>query len=217
MKTLLGNELGAHSLFEELKTQGYVVRGMTGTARVQDFFHEQVDIWCDSLQELFARSEHPTVSWLHVTDEATTELQQKLLQHLQPLWDDTLIICVGETNQREDGTMEDRVPLVFSYPTRFTGARAVSKQVRLADVVPTVLDLLNLPYQHEDFTAQSLLPAFRGEQLPFLPAVTRQEQTHALRLQLENETLKVYWDADQQRFEVYNLTRDPLEKTNLFR
>jgi arylsulfatase A-like enzyme len=56
-----------------------------------------------------------------------------------------------------------RVPLILRDPTREFAVRRVSAQVRLVDVMPTILDLLGLPAA-ADRNGRSLVPLLRGEE-----------------------------------------------------
>jgi arylsulfatase A-like enzyme len=56
-----------------------------------------------------------------------------------------------------------RVPLILRDPTREFAVRRVTAQVRLVDVMPTILDLLGLPAP-ADRNGRSLVPLLRGEE-----------------------------------------------------
>ncbi|MEO0650179.1 MAG: sulfatase-like hydrolase/transferase [Planctomycetota bacterium] len=66
-----------------------------------------------------------------------------------------------------------RVPFLVVPPetAEFTAPRTVAGQVTLSDLLPTVLDALELPAS-EHAVGRSLLPALRGEPLPERPALS---------------------------------------------
>jgi len=78
-----------------------------------------------------------------------TRLRELKLEH------DTLIIltsghgeALGEHGRIGHGYLSDedfRVPLVFAFPRRLVAARVISARARSVDILPTVVDLLDLP------------------------------------------------------------------------
>lgn len=108
------------------------------------------------------------------------------------------------------------VPLIMRLPSHIPAGRIVPEQVRLNDVAPTILALLDLPPLS---AAQgiSLVEALRGAALPSLPAYA--ESLHA-RLNFGACTLRA-WRSEGWKYihatrpELYNLVSDPKELTNL--
>jgi len=105
----------------------------------------------------------------------------------------------------------------------------IEEQVRLVDVMPTVLELLGFPKTDVPFDGTSLLPVINGVKLN-LPAYSEtfypEEQTTAMggkysearnkkSLRLKNAD-KFIMHLDSDYLEVYDLTRDPNEMKNLF-
>lgn len=87
--------------------------------------------------------------------------------------DDTWIIFTsdhgegrGDHNEKTHGTFAYNstlwVPLIFRYPEAFAAETVIDERVRLADVMPTVLDYMNLPFPDE-VEGTSLRPLLIGE------------------------------------------------------
>ncbi len=105
-----------------------------------------------------------------------------------------------------------RVPLLMEGP--FIKARRVEQPVSLIDLGPTVLDLFGQPTPGS-FLGQSLLPLLRGED----PRLDRPLIADTGRLQqamIFPDGRKVIRDLRRGTFELYDLTRDPGERENLF-
>jgi len=89
------------------------------------------------------------------------------------LGDDTLVIFVGDNGYLlgQHGRFEKhcmyepavRIPLLMRWPGRLPADRAVRDLVEMVDVLPTVLDLLNLPHP-SDLHGQSLVALAQGRE-----------------------------------------------------
>lgn len=121
------------------------------------------------------------------------------------------------------------VPLVFWH--RDLAAREFGEQVRLVDVMPTVLDLLGVALPG-GLDGESLAPAIRGvSELEARPAYSEtfypREQNEATNGQFEwtrnkksiriDGRYKTIVHLDDDRVELYDLVADPLERHNLFK
>jgi arylsulfatase A-like enzyme len=111
-----------------------------------------------------------------------------------------------------------RVPLIIRTP--FTGLRArnVDAVTRSVDVMPTLLDLLDLPAP-DDIDGRSLVPLMTG-QLSTLNLDAYSESMYP-RLRLGWSDLRALRTGSFKviaapRPELYDLTRDPFEEHNLF-
>jgi arylsulfatase A-like enzyme len=130
-----------------------------------------------------------------------------------------------------------RVPLIVRYPDCFAKGQRVLHQVQLTDVVPTLLDILQLdrPDVRDELQGISLLetplsvderPAYAEMVAPHpsIPALNRRaglpEETpqpdldRALRC-LRTPEHKFIWASDGQHA-LYNLRKDPQEHTNRY-
>ncbi len=87
----------------------------------------------------------------HSTDAAMDDMGVALADSLPPRWSYPMF-----------RPSVSRVPLIFVWPGRIQGGRRFSQQVSMIDVLPTILDLVDLPTP-EIMQGQSLAPLMRGE------------------------------------------------------
>lgn len=127
---------------------------------------------------------------------------------------------LGERGERDHGIFiyENvlRVPLIIRAPG-LTPARA-GEVVRLTDVMPTILDLVDVPAPATDLDGVSLVPLMSGR------SMTRDLEAFAESVQPE----RLGWSAlgalrvgrfkviDAPRPELYDLASDPFELTNIY-
>ena len=106
----------------------------------------------------------------------------------------------------------------------------IKNQVRLVDIMPTILDLFSIRQTAKKFDGISLSPFLRGKQADVhLPAYSEtfypEEQTAATQgkfsyaknkksLRINNQ-YKVIFNLDSENLELYNLEKDPNEQLNL--
>lgn len=106
-----------------------------------------------------------------------------------------------------------RIPLVVAAPG--LAPRVIEDQVRIVDVMPTLLELLELPRPVE-LQGQSLLPLARGERLNLMaPSESWFPRFHygwSELLAVQDERFKL---IRAPRSELYDLQRDPRETVNL--
>ena len=117
-----------------------------------------------------------------------------------------------------------RVPLIVRDPTRDFAVRRVTAQVRLVDVMPTILDLLGLPAS-PDRTGHSLVPLLRGEESE--PRLAWSEIPHhalvdpGVRWAVRTASHKLIvtpppaGGGGDARLELYDLEADARERSNL--
>ncbi len=117
-----------------------------------------------------------------------------------------------------------RVPLILRDPTRRFAVRRVSAQVRLVDVMPTILDLLGLP-PAADRNGRSLVPLLRGEESE--PRLAWAEIPHhalidaGVRWAVRTGAHKLIVTpppargSGEARLELYDLRADARERSNL--
>jgi arylsulfatase A-like enzyme len=177
---------------------------------------------------------------LAFTDGEIGHLVQRL--RAMQLLDRTLVVVVGDHGElldparpkaRHAGQLEDavlRVPLLVRAPGAMPRGLRVEEQVALLDVAPTILDLLGVPAP-EGFRGRSLAPAIRGERsiatavVPFETLYWKlEEEKGIVRRGVRTEPWKYVLNLHElaggrvsQREELYDLARDPDERTNLAR
>ncbi len=108
------------------------------------------------------------------------------------------------------------VPLLMRLPDR-DAQQAISQQVRLFDVFPTLFDLLGIRFDHP-VQGVSLLPALNGQPLGLeAMAETRfRLSTHQYALRTADSHYKlIYSQAPSKRVELYDLWKDPHEQDNI--
>lgn len=158
--------------------------------------------------------------------------------------DDTLIVItsdhgeellerghIGHTSCNLKGTLYDecvRVPLIMRYPRALPAGVVVEEQVSQIDIMPTILDLLGLAADTPQ-DGSSALPllhgaggmAFRPQAFAeTMPAGWQALEGDERRIWMVREAgwkLILNWDPETQerRWELYDLGRDPGERTNV--
>jgi len=138
-----------------------------------------------------------------------------------PLADRTLVIITadhgesfGDHNVTTHGKtlyeQEVRVPLWFRLPSH--RARLVEEPVSLIDLGPTILDLMGQATPGH-YMGQTLVPFLQGED-PKLRRPIAAEGSRKKMMILPNN-FKIIVDEKNHTEELYNLTDDPHETTNL--
>ena len=155
----------------------------------------------------------------------------------QGLYDNTMIIFTSDHG--EDFVQDARgitqhgfllydelikVPLIIKFPRGEMGGTVVSAQVRLVDIVPTVLDYLGI--DAGNLQGKSLMPLIRGEESGVRAAVAEYyKRPLALTYypHLNNDKVavrlpgaKLIVNVELGTIELYRLDDDPLERKNLF-
>jgi arylsulfatase A-like enzyme len=152
------------------------------------------------------------------------------------LLEDTLLVITsdhgeafGEHGQLGHGRqMYDellRIPLVMKGPAPFEGGRAVTASVSLMDVMPTFLDWMGVP-PIPKVDGVSMLPILRGEAggrpvvaEEMLHSDNTQRDVEATRASVRTASWKYVLEHDRSAGsmsqELYDLSRDPFERTNL--
>ena len=117
------------------------------------------------------------------------------------------------------------VPLWIRAPGRFPAGATARAQVRLVDIAPTILDLLQIPAPPMD--GESLLPyaeGHRGHRPAYFETYYREElalskpefsRLKALRGLRYEDRLKLIWEVGGDGTWIYELENDPLERRPL--
>jgi arylsulfatase len=154
------------------------------------------------------------------TDSAVGELLRGLEE--RNLSDNTLIVLLadhGEEFFEHGGKGHHRtlfeevilVPLIFRWPGRLDAGRVITDQVRLIDVMPTLLALAAVTPPVE-VMGRDLSPLLQGDELPAEPALLEllldRRQLRALR----TNDYKIMVDDRAQKMAFFDLRRDPGEQ-----
>ncbi|HWP93815.1 MAG TPA: sulfatase [Thermodesulfobacteriota bacterium] len=143
------------------------------------------------------------------------------------LYDDTIIIVTADHG---DGFMEHgylghskapyeeliRVPLIIKFPNSQYGGEVVKSQVRLIDVMPTILDYLGIRVGHSlaGFSLLSFLSADgkKDGEIDF-PGYAYSERGDTLAIRTEK--FKYIYFQSEKGEEFYDLVTDPHERDNI--
>lgn len=105
------------------------------------------------------------------------------------------------------------VPLLVHLPERFSPVnRSYPGQVRLLDVVPTIMDLAGIPAP-EETRGSSLLPILQGAQEVDRLAIS--EAFSGQDFSVRQDGWKYLYNTETQRAELYHLADDPGEKQSV--
>ena len=163
------------------------------------------------------------------TDQQIGQLLAKLKS--LGLTDDTIIILtadhgesLGEHQEKTHGIFiydsTLRVPLIFYNPKILPKSRKISELTCLSDVFPTILDILNIPYQGEKIQGRSLKELiFKGKTLGdreiYIESIAALLDRNWAPLQGLIDKNWKYIEAPQP--ELYDLSNDPQELNNMFK
>ncbi len=137
---------------------------------------------------------------------------------------------IGHASTSWDSTIYDdliNVPLLIYYPKTLPGGKKIENQVRMIDIMPTVLDILDIPLS-ATLQGKSLLPLIMGkedfqetvfsESTPCGYSCPKRLENNRLRSVRTNEwkLISVYdHDTGETAYELYNLQEDPGETNNV--
>ncbi len=170
----------------------------------------------------------------------------KVLQRLEELGlkENTLIVItadhgdellehgfVGHASTSWDASVYDdliNVPLLLYYPKTLPAGKRIDTQVRMIDILPTVLDVLDIPLT-ASIQGQSLLPLVEGsgafqedtvfsETTPCGYSCPKRLENHRRRSVRTNEWKLIANynpDEDDTYYELYHLAEDPGETKNV--
>lgn len=182
---------------------------------------------------------------IRYTDEKLVKPLLKKLKQLE-IWEQTMIILTSDHGEEfyehkgwEHGhTLYDellKVPLVIKFPEgKFAGQR-IQGIVRLIDVMPTILDQLNINFAHYNLDGKSLFPLIKGKEekdrifladlgsnvvgshIPQKIAINRGKIKLILnhKFSKEDKEFFTYPPPEIDPVEVYNLEKDALETHNI--
>jgi arylsulfatase A-like enzyme len=154
-------------------------------------------------------------------------------------WDKTLFIFLadhGEEMNDHGGWLHDqsayeelmRVPLMIKFPNGEFGGTRVHEPVSLVDIMPTLAAYLKMPSLAENARGRNLLPLIRGEvepsDAPYVPGMRMnivkyyrpwKESRGDINVVVRQGSFKGIWNVEPETFELYDLSSDPGERTNI--
>jgi arylsulfatase A-like enzyme len=168
------------------------------------------------------------VAALYDGEVANTDLLlARLLRRLDApdLRDDTLVVILSDHGEEfwEHGSVLHahtlyqellHVPLLLRVPGRDADARRIEQRVSLLDVLPTLLELLDVPAP-SSLAGRSLVPLLSGEPLPPQPAFAEGFAFDAKLQAVLDGDWKLIRDLGTGRLALYDLATDPAEQTDL--
>jgi arylsulfatase A-like enzyme len=172
--------------------------------RLVDLYDGEVLAMDAKVGEIVAavRSRYPDTVFIVTADHGEEFLEHGSIGHSETLYEEVL-----------------RVPLIVAGPGIARGVR-VAAQVSLLDVVPTVLELVGAPAR-AGLDGASLAAALRGEALArdgdaLVALQTSSHDGKAALRGVRSPARKILHDDRSGRGELYDLARDPGERTNLW-
>lgn len=103
------------------------------------------------------------------------------------------------------------VPLIFHFPPLLPKGRVVETQVRLIDIMPTVLDILDMDFDKEVVSGESLLPLISGESANNRLAVSEFMSRGPDQKSIRFNGYKLIHNLKSGKIELYDLSADPSE------
>lgn len=154
----------------------------------------------------------------------------RLLSHLDKAGraSDTIVLAVsdhgeefldhGRWGHRETNLYDEiiRVPLIIKLPNGAMG-QVIERQVRLLDLMPTILDLCDCPAP-EGVEGASLTPLWteNGAGYQVTESISEMQRPPWHRIAARTEAFKYIWDNKRpDQAELYNLNADPRETKNV--
>jgi lipoteichoic acid synthase len=137
------------------------------------------------------------------------------------LYENTVFVIYGDHGEgfgehgryvHEDNPYEEslRVPLIIHAPGWFENSQRVEGLSNLTDVLPTVLDLLGYQVKNGEYPGYSLLRPLPEDRTLMFSCFYKDKCLASIR---GNE--KYIYHYDNQPDELFDLSKDPLEKHNL--
>jgi arylsulfatase A-like enzyme len=155
-------------------------------------------------------------------------------------WENTLFIVTsdhGEEMGEHGGWQHDQsvyeelvhVPLIIRFPRNQYAGRRVADVVGLIDVLPTTMEVVRRADLNGAARGRSLMPLVRGEawRPPSEPAIYAmrinrkkyfrpwKERRGDLNVVVRQEGWKAIWNAEPRTVELYDLSQDPGERTDV--
>ena len=112
-----------------------------------------------------------------------------------------------------------RIPLILSFPGFLPAGERVAGLVSNLDLFPTILDLAQVSYPHDDFRGRSVLPLVRGSKDEIHKRLFFQNDQHHMAT-LSGRLKFLHYperDGGEGGCELYDMYHDPGEEDDLFK
>jgi arylsulfatase A-like enzyme/Flp pilus assembly protein TadD len=190
---------------------------------------ELKEAWAEkALEERLSEKDIEYLIGLYDGEIAYTDLQVGLLlEKVRSLQLDRDVLIVVTSDHGEEffdhgwinhgRTLYDeqlRVPLIFHYPGALAAAR-IRAQVRIVDLMPTILELAEVPSIPDDLQGKSFVPLLRGEAKAKLGPAYSETTWEGKKKSLRTEAGLKLIQAEDAGPELFDLSEDPGEQKNL--
>ncbi len=108
-----------------------------------------------------------------------------------------------------------KVPLIIKFPQVFPYHKIINKQARSIDIMPTILDVLNIAGP-EAMEGKSLTPLIWEESNIETSYAYSSYENYLKRYAIRTEGWKLIYTLEDDHYELYNLKQDPGELVNLY-
>ena len=111
-----------------------------------------------------------------------------------------------------------RSPLIWSWPHRLPPQGVVIEMTSAYDLVPSICDLMSLPVPARNLCGRSYIPVAQQKKLPKKQPWRKAICAHTQNTDMarEEDYKVVLRDGGKGPNELYDLTKDPVEKVNLY-
>ncbi len=151
----------------------------------------------------------------------------KIMDALQDLGklDETLVVITSDHGEEffEHGSESHgktlyeevvRVPLIVRLPGTVPEGKVVQSQVRNIDILPTMCELFGLR-KSDEAMGKSLAPLMKGDDADPLTSYSLLVRNDIFIMALRTNQWKFIRDRGEERYECYDLEKDPMEKSPL--
>jgi len=138
------------------------------------------------------------------------------------LWDNTVFVLTSDHGEEfgerfgfgHGRTLYEellRVPLMLRIPD--VQQKRIFNRTRTIDMMPTILDLANIPYEPKSLDARSLLPVIKGDELIDRDVFAETNLKGDLKRALIEGDYKIICYRKSARCELFDLVHDPFERS----
>ncbi len=109
-----------------------------------------------------------------------------------------------------------KIPLIIKYPEKFASNKIIERQVKIIDIMPTIFDILRIK-KNGLLDGESFLPLIYEKNKTISPyAYSLYMNNDIEKYAVRTQEWKLIYNHNEEKYELYNLQKDPREITNLF-